>query len=193
MAGTRTPGERERVGGGRVDGDVRPEGMPDMGSAPAVVAYEQLCLSYRAIDDFRAKLLALLPLASGGLCALITGGSWSPDRGLLTPLGTFGAAVTAGLLAHELHGIRKCRTLIRCGRELEEAVVPAGIGQFRARSDDSLLGKPTASAIIYPAVFAAWAFIALLPVSVWVAAVVGVLSALVGFTGVRRYARAYQP
>jgi hypothetical protein len=103
MAGTRTPGERERFGGGRVVRDV-----PDLRSAPAVVAYEQLCLSYRAIDNFRAKLLVLLPLASGGLCALITGGSRGPDPGLLIPLGIFGAAVTAGLLAHELHGIRKC-------------------------------------------------------------------------------------
>ena len=27
--------------------------------------YDQVCLSYRAIDDFRAKLLGFLPLATG--------------------------------------------------------------------------------------------------------------------------------
>ena len=27
-------------------------------------AYEELCTSYRAIDDFRAKLLGFLPLAT---------------------------------------------------------------------------------------------------------------------------------
>jgi hypothetical protein len=35
--------------------------------------YEQLCNSYRAIDDFRAKLLALLPLATGGGIFLLVG------------------------------------------------------------------------------------------------------------------------
>jgi hypothetical protein len=29
-------------------------------------AYEELCTSYRAIDDFRAKLLGFLPLVTGG-------------------------------------------------------------------------------------------------------------------------------
>jgi hypothetical protein len=28
-------------------------------------AYQELCHSYRAIDDFRAKLLGFLPLATG--------------------------------------------------------------------------------------------------------------------------------
>ena len=31
-------------------------------------AYEQLCMSYRAIDDFRAKLLGFLPLATARAC-----------------------------------------------------------------------------------------------------------------------------
>jgi hypothetical protein len=29
------------------------------------MAYQEVCTTYRAIDDFRAKLLGLLPLVSG--------------------------------------------------------------------------------------------------------------------------------
>ena len=36
-------------------------------------AYDQLCSSYRAIDDFRAKLLGFLPLVTGGGLILLTG------------------------------------------------------------------------------------------------------------------------
>jgi hypothetical protein len=36
-------------------------------------AYDQLCMSYRAIDDFRTKLLGFLPLVTGGGLLLLTG------------------------------------------------------------------------------------------------------------------------
>jgi hypothetical protein len=38
-------------------------------------AYDQLCISYRAIDEFRAKLLGFLPLVTGGGLVLLTGRS----------------------------------------------------------------------------------------------------------------------
>ena len=42
--------------------------MPDENT---LTAYKKLCTSYRAIDDFRAKLLGFLPLATGGVFLLI--------------------------------------------------------------------------------------------------------------------------
>src|SRR5262245_44923641 len=38
-------------------------------------AYDQLRVSYRAIDDFRANLLGFLPLVTGGGFLLLTGSS----------------------------------------------------------------------------------------------------------------------
>jgi len=60
-------------------------------------AYDQLCLSYRAIDDFRSKLLGFLPFVSGaGVLALL--GPLKPEnQAFLTPIGTFGFLVTLGL------------------------------------------------------------------------------------------------
>lgn len=66
--------------------------------------YSEVCKSHDAITDFRAKLLALLPLASGaGIGVLVTrkGGDVSPtEAGLLLALGIFGAVVTAGLFLY---------------------------------------------------------------------------------------------
>jgi hypothetical protein len=63
--------------------------------------YTEVCRSHDAITDFRAKLLALLPLASGaGIGLLVARGSSHisrTDAGLLLALGLFGAIVTAGL------------------------------------------------------------------------------------------------
>jgi hypothetical protein len=38
-----------------------------------LAAYNQLCTSYHAIDDFRAKLLGFLPLVTGGGLVLLSG------------------------------------------------------------------------------------------------------------------------
>ena len=75
-------------------------------------AYEEVCKSHRAIDDFRARLLALLPLASGigGLTLL---SSQDTVRTHMTASGLFGVAITAGLLIYELNGARRCRRLKR--------------------------------------------------------------------------------
>jgi hypothetical protein len=69
------------------------------------VVYEQLCDSYRAIDDFRTKLLSLLPLVSE------TDGMKSLGK-FLFPIALFGLVVTVGLLCYEIHGIKKCSWLI---------------------------------------------------------------------------------
>jgi hypothetical protein len=79
----------------------------DLGPAKGtlVSAYIELCKSYNAIDDFRAKLLGFLPLASGtGIFLLLSSGlSKSEAREyfeqFMTPIGVFGFVVTLGLFA----------------------------------------------------------------------------------------------
>ena|SRR2546422_5200647 len=127
-----------------------------------VKIYEQLCNSYRAIDDFRAKLLGFLPLATGtGVFLLVT------DRAkicfiqpLFRPIGFFGFVITLGLFFYELYGIKKCDHLIRAGKVLENEL---GIrsGQFtqRPRGVAILINEPFAAGVIYPAVLAAWTFL----------------------------------
>jgi hypothetical protein len=125
--------------------------------------YEQLCNSYRAIDDFRAKLLGFLPLATGtGVFLLVT------DRTkidfiqpLFLPIGIFGFAITLGLFFYELYGIKKCTHLIKAGMELESELEIES-GQFNKRPPGVaiLINEPLAASVIYPAVLAAWTFLA---------------------------------
>jgi hypothetical protein len=130
--------------------------------------YEQLCNSYRAIDDFRTKLLGFLPLVTGGGLILLTGRADEVRREFFRPLGLLGIAVTIGLLAYELFGIKKCHEMIRAGKDLEcklglpvdDRNKPAG--QFLRRPDHllGLVNEPFAAAVIYPAVLGAWIYLA---------------------------------
>ena len=130
--------------------------------------YDQLCQSYRAIDDFRSKLLGALPVVSGvGLLSLAeklekASGAMPEAKNAYTAVGAFGAMITAGLFAYEIYGMNKCGALIRAGREIELA---NGImkGQFKTRPPNSwgIVNEPFASGVIYPAVLAAWTYFAL--------------------------------
>jgi hypothetical protein len=132
-------------------------------------AYAELCTSYHAIDDFRAKLLGFLPLVTGGGLILLTGPADQVREDFFAPVGLLGIAVTAGLLAYELFGIKKCHALLKAGQALEcklglpveqDATVPAG--QFLRRPNHllGLINEPFAAAAIYPAVLAAWTYLA---------------------------------
>ena len=123
--------------------------------------YSELCNSYRAIDDFRAKLLTLLPLATSGIFLLII----RPDQQeivekFLPLIGVFGFAIALGLFFFELYGIKKCTYLIRAGRKLEEKLGNIE-GQFIRRAPGILgfIAEPMAAGIIYSAVLAAWAYL----------------------------------
>lgn len=130
-------------------------------------AYEQLCHSYRAIDDFRGKLLAALPVASAGGAFFLIGdkldrladpGALAAAAPLLTAIGIFGATVTVALLCYEIYGILRCGALIDAGISLEMAL---GVhGQFLSRPNE-YINEPLAAAIIYPAVVAGWSYLAL--------------------------------
>jgi hypothetical protein len=132
------------------------------GAATRRTAYDQLCTSYHAIDDFRAKLLGFLPLVTGGGLILLTGRADHVRREFFQPVGFFGIVVTTGLLAYELNGIKRCRELITAGEALE-VDMRLDHGQFLGRSKAafSIITKPFAAALIYPAVLAAWSYVAL--------------------------------
>lgn len=132
-------------------------------------AYQELTNSYRAIDDFRAKLLAFLPLASGtGIFLLLSDKMEKMNfaKEHFWAIGIFGLVITLGLFFYELHGIKKCDHLINRGRQIE---CDLGIaGQFMERPDGVpflrklvLINEPFTARIIYPAVLAAWMFLTL--------------------------------
>ena len=128
------------------------------------IVYRELCSSYRAIDDFRTKLLGFLPLATGtGLFFLVTDkAKLDVARTYLGPIGVFGFVITLGLFFYEFYGIKKCGALIRAGRVLEREL-HIGDGQFLQRPHGvlELFNEPFAAGVIYPAVLGAWTFVAL--------------------------------
>jgi hypothetical protein len=144
--------------------------------------YQELCQSYHQIDDFRAKLLAALPVASAGGAFFLIGGkldnladgkALAAAAPLLTAVGAFGATVTVALLCYEIYGIMRCGALINAGISLEQAL---GVnGQFISRPNE-YINEPFAAAIIYPAVVAGWSYLALFANAVgparWIAAAI---------------------
>jgi hypothetical protein len=114
--------------------------VTDMAQADRINAYNELCSSYHAIDDFRTKLLGLLPLVTGGGVVLLSGRVEEIRMEFFRPVGVFGILVTLGLLAYELFGIKKCHALIETGKALESRMnLPVGekqkpAGQFNFRS-----------------------------------------------------------
>lgn len=126
------------------------------------MAYRELCKSYHAIDDFRAKLLGFLPLATGAGILFTAKESSALLEHLSAPIGIFGFLITLGLFCYELYGIAKCSELIRTGRKLERALNIHG--QFVSRPDGilGLINEPFAAGVIYPAVLASWSLLAFL-------------------------------
>jgi len=153
-------------------------------------AYDQLCVSYRAIDDFRAKLLGFLPLVTGGGLLLLTGKADGFAREFFLPVGLFGLVVTLGLFSYEVYGIRKCHALINAGRAMEASLGLAA-GQFQNRPREVLrhVNEPFAAAIIYPAVMAAWTYLAAFDTFRWIRATLAVAIFIVGFTLTFEYNR----
>lgn len=127
--------------------------------------YKELCTSYRAIDDFRQKLLGILPLASSGILTFLIDpkflGGETADvfRPLLPGIGLLGFLVTLGLFFFEIYGIRRCTYLILVGEYLE-CELGMKHGQFRDRPPSvfGFIAEPMAAGVIYPAVMAAWSY-----------------------------------
>jgi len=126
--------------------------------------YEQICRSHAGIAEFRAKLLALIPLASGaGVFTVL--GKFTAGHGqkLLAPIGLLGFAFALGLFVYELRGIEDCTMLRDRARKIEEThgIDPLH-GHFMkwppGRFD--VLDEVGAGWIVYTAVLAGWAFVA---------------------------------
>jgi len=97
--------------------------------------YQEICKSIANIDDFRMKLLGLLPLTSLiGIFALNNSGIFAPTNPksahLITFIATFAAALTLSLFIYEIRGILRCSDLIGRGIEIENSLRVRG--QFSA-------------------------------------------------------------
>ena len=127
--------------------------------ANARLAYQEVCKSYQAIVDFRAKLLGFLPLASGlGAYAVL---SKEPSPPWEWVAGLFGFMITLGLFLYELRGLQRAAALEQAGRELEVELGVAN-GQFREQPEPYLRGfvDPRGAAwVIYPTVQAGWLYL----------------------------------
>lgn len=115
--------------------------------------YKEICSSYRAIDDFRAKLLGFLPLATSGIF-LLANERINPEY--LPVIGAFGVLITVGLLFYELHGINKCHSLIEAGKAIEGKLQIKG--QFSCIPINKI-NESLAAAVIYSVVLAAWIYL----------------------------------
>jgi len=125
------------------------------------IVYQELCSSRQAIDDFRAKLLGFLPLATGGGIFLLLNSLNDVAKQLLGPIGAFGFVITLGLYFYELHGILKCDHLIKVGRQIEGLLEINGQYTKRPFAVAGFINEPFTARVIYPAVLAAWTFLAL--------------------------------
>lgn len=104
------------------------EETTDNRKSALTTAYQEVCKGYHAIDNFRARLLGFLPLASGAGVFLLLGPKFlgqSQSGGEIAPavllaVGLFGFAVTLGLFFHEFRGVNYCRSLIEAGKNLED-------------------------------------------------------------------------
>jgi hypothetical protein len=144
------------------------------------IAYQELCKSYHNIDDFRAKLLGFLPLATGAGILFAVKDNPALLRTHPIPIGTFGLVVALGLFTYEIYGIQKCAALIERGKQIERLL--GFEGQFLTRPHAVLwvIAEPLAAGLIYPAVMASWLFLIFFrtPTTAWVVSgsVFGVLS-----------------
>jgi hypothetical protein len=129
-----------------------------------IAAYAELCNRHQQIDDFRGKLLALLPIASGAaVLVLLRSYSVTVEKYLL-PVGIYGIAITFGLFIYELHGIAVCKRIMEQAEGLERDLnIPKYRGQYRDRNQNVLhriIEVEMASWIVYLSVIAGWVYIA---------------------------------
>ncbi len=125
------------------------------------MVYQQLCTSYQNIQDFRAKLLGLLPFvtASSFVATIISDPAKQPALlNLVLPFGLLGAIVTLGLFFYEIENLQRATLLTVQGRELERSMNI--IGSFALHSP-YLFNAHNAAGLIYSTTFAGWICLAL--------------------------------
>jgi hypothetical protein len=155
-------------------------------SANLRTVYQELCTSYHGIADFRAKLLGLLPLASGaGIFLLLEKlPNLEQPPTILLAVGVFGFLMTLGLFTYELRGIQRCNGLIEAGKVLERELGFQGQFRLRPGAINGLIGTTLAARIIYPGVLAAWSFVILYGIiPIWGEMIVGAIVFIGGIAG----------
>ena len=123
--------------------------------------YEEVCRTYHNIHSFRAKLLALLPIASGigGVLTLL---KTAELKDYLCPIGILGAFVTLGLYIYELRGTQRCFKLKKIAQNLEKGLeLNENTGQFLGEPKPilNIVREGIAGAVIYGSVFFGWILI----------------------------------
>jgi hypothetical protein len=135
-------------------------------------AYAEICNSYRAIDDFRMKLLGFLPFASVAGVLLLSKDIPSGQTKLVGYACFFASVFTLSLFLYEIRGMLRSGGLIRQGKRIEEHLLVHGqFFQCEAEThprSNSLVDKvrlhmntTVASCFMYSLVFAFWVFLAL--------------------------------
>src|SRR4030095_7613623 len=132
-------------------------------------AYKEVCTSYHAIDEFRTKLLGILPVAS--LAGILVVGKDTPCwAGGLQPLigfgSFFGAAFTLGLFLFEIRGILRCHHLIERSKKLGDLLEVEGqfyvcSHEHNNKGPENFFNAKVAACAVYSLVFAAWLFMAI--------------------------------
>lgn len=141
-----------------------------------LAAYSEVCRSYHAIDEFRMKLLGLLPLASLIGVFLLDRNKILADPTQIAANGSeligfasiFAAMLTLALFGYEIRGIMRCHNLITEGKHIEKQL-GIGHGQFHVCEEEHenpsiitrALNAKLVACLIYSLVFAGWFFIAL--------------------------------
>jgi hypothetical protein len=107
--------------------------IKDPGEAHFEHIYTQIHNRYAGITDFRAKLLDLLPLATGtGAFLLLQRGKGRERRpsAVSRAHGNLRSGRHAGLFVYELRGMQRCRELEKQGRNLEKEMKVVALGPF---------------------------------------------------------------
>ncbi|WP_346291961.1 hypothetical protein [Sphaerothrix gracilis] len=138
--------------------------------------YEEICKSYHAIDDFRTKLLGLLPLSSLLGIFLLGEENLISDINRSSPeliafISLFAATFTLALFIYEIRGTLRCNNLIKRGEEIEALLKVKG--QFYVCREEhcnkqtstnriaNIFNAKLAACLMYSSVFAAWIFMGL--------------------------------
>lgn len=144
--------------------------LTDRGWKAATLAYQQVTTSHRSISEFRAKLLGLLPLASGAAAGLLLRDSAELQAANLAAIGVFGVVVTLGLFMYELRLIQLCQHLRCRASKLEELLGLEETGEFFSRPQarvGEVVGAEGAGWIVYTTVIVSWVFVAGSGISLW--------------------------
>jgi hypothetical protein len=176
----------------------RPEQQEGGRNGSLHTVYSEVSKAHATIMDFRAKLLTLLPLASGAgifLLLQVDLPNFKPEH--MSAAGIFGALVTLGLYVHEITNIRWCGVLWNQGSMLEQKMFgkeAPSLGLFHGhpKTVSGFVSTRAAALVIFPATLGAWAYVAVTGLTAikavgleawWIAGVASVSASLMVLLG----------